>query len=217
MTMDFPRDWAEAVDVMQVVGLDRGITRSIGLRVRRYLFELARSIDAQTALDLGTCKGVSTATLALAVPGRIVTVDVEDANADDARWSHEDSAGRPRGLMKRLDRDGCLKVSHRVEFVTADAHAYLLTRADDEFDLIHLDAGHQEEPTYRQLVEAVRVARRVVLMDDVFPPEAAGERNYLEGPRRALERWTAEHPGARVVDPALDADGRSMYRAEVWP
>lgn len=181
--------WDNAHRIMKDAGVEDRLFRCISIGARRLLFEACR--DSENVLELGTYTGISALALALGAKGRVVTVDKEDVNADDAFWSRsgEGSAGRPCELMKRAG------VS--VRFVHSDSVAYMEELTPDCLDVVFIDSGHDVEkhPQGHVTLKELRLARRAlrpggcIILDDVFPhdiPIVAGG-FHVPGPWLALE------------------------------
>jgi predicted O-methyltransferase YrrM len=101
--------------------------------------------------ELGTGSGVGTAWMASAMPvdGRLVTVEIDDGQAESVRTLFAD--------------DG------RVEVVTGDAAAEVASRGP--FDLLFADSGIRDQAAFDRLLDLLNVGGRIV-MDDVTPGRA---------------------------------------------
>lgn len=193
----------EGLAVLKRVG-ELGVFRAMSVGTRQMLFQSARAIGARSVLDIGTYVGTSALAFALAVGegGRVVTVDIVDANAPDGYWK---IGGRPRSPAGLMEAAG---VADRVEFVTATGANYL-AGTDDRFDLICIDASKDSEEDYLTTGLALKRLNPGGLMffDDVFPegkPMKAGGYSAL-GPWLTLERLKREN-GAKVhqIDKTID-------------
>lgn len=168
--------WSSAEKLMQSLG-ERAVFRAMSIGTRRILFQAIRAMGARSVLDIGTYTGTSALAFALAVGpgGRVVTVDVVDANADDGYWSVDGRPQRPSELMVKAG------VSDWVEFVTADANDYLRS-TDERFDFICIDSAKSEDDTYEQLPLVMDRLNPggLVFMDDVFADGKPMPSGYYE-------------------------------------
>ncbi len=115
--------------------------------VGRFLAVLAAG--ANSIAELGTGTGIGTAWMASAMPagGRLVTVEIDEGQAESAR---------------RLFGPG-------VEVVTGDAAAEVASRGP--FDLIFADCGVRDDASFGRLIDLLNPGGRIV-MDNVTPVAA---------------------------------------------
>jgi predicted O-methyltransferase YrrM len=141
----------------------------------KLLHVLARAVQAQAILEVGTLAGYSTIWLARALTegGRVVTIERDPRAADVAR--------------SNLDRAG---VGERVEVVVGDARE-ALKDVEGPFDLVFIDADKRSNPDY--LDHALRLSRpgTLIVADNVVrggavadaatqDPDALGVRAFAE-------------------------------------
>lgn len=171
-TPELQRLWErDGLSVLRQVG-ELGVSRAMSVGTRQVLFQVVRAIGARSVLDIGTYVGTSALNFALAVGagGRVVTVDVVDANAPDGFWQRH---GRPRSPAELMAAAG---VAERVKFVTARGVDYLRS-TKERFGLICVDANTMdgadfaEGENYKTLrLSLDRLSPGgVMFFDDVFP------------------------------------------------
>jgi predicted O-methyltransferase YrrM len=117
--------------------------------VGRFLAVLAAG--TASIAELGTGTGVGTAWMVSALPpgGRLMTVEIDEAQAEVVR--------------------GLFAADQRVEVITGDAAAEVARRGP--FDLIFADCGIRDDASFGALVDLLRPGGRIV-MDDVTPVAA---------------------------------------------
>ncbi|MGQ0537183.1 MAG: O-methyltransferase [Methanobacteriota archaeon] len=126
---------------------------SITPEAGRTLQLVARMLDAERVLEVGTCLGYSAVWMArsLAVGGVLETIEVDGDRAREARrWFHE------AGLAQSVD------------VLEGEAARILPSLKDELYDLVFLDADKEGMPEY--LRHAKRLVRRggVIAADNVF-------------------------------------------------
>ena len=184
--------WQEALDTQRIVD-SLATFRAMSVGTRELLFKTVQATDAKSVLDIGTYVGTSALAFALAVGpgGKVVTVDIVDANAPDGYWAVD---GRPRSPRDMLAKAG---VADRVEFVTKSALEYLRATTDT-FDFVCIDGGKDFEEDYAAALLAMDKLNPGGLMffDDVFPtgqPMKPG--GYCtDGPWKVVEKLTKTYP-----------------------
>lgn len=185
-------EWGAAHNVFRAVDAVN-VFRAMSIGTRRILFQTLRAMNAKDVLDLGTYNGTSALCFALACThGRVVTVDVVDANAPDGYWAVDGLTHSPQQLM---DKAGV----KNVEFVTQDATAYLRSTADT-FDMICIDASKSEEDTYDQMPLAVARLNPggLIFMDDVFADGVPMPSGYYD-----VSHWNVLQRYHGVLNPVL--------------
>jgi predicted O-methyltransferase YrrM len=189
-------DWPAVERQLTEVGIsNRGGSNSGDSRAVYYL---VRYLRPQFILEIGTRLGATTARMALALQavtvggqGRLITVDIDDVNAD-AQWS---SANRysPRESIERLG------MGRYVSFVTRDSLNYL-ARVTEKFDLIFLDGSHDAWVVYQELPLALKALRPggFILLHDYYPMLRPlwEEAEPIAGPYLAIRRL--QHEGVPI-------------------
>lgn len=186
----------EGLPVFQACG-EVAVFRAMSIGTRQILFQTIRAMGARDVLDIGTYNGTSALNFALAVGlgGRVVTVDIVDANAPAGYWFVDKRPHSPRHLMEKA------RVADRVEFVTMDANAYLAS-TERLFDLICIDSAKSEEDTYEQLALVVSRLKPngIIFMDDVFADGKPMPSGYYEAAHwNVLTRYANEGAPIRAT------------------
>lgn len=144
-----------------------------------FLNILAKSIGAKRILELGTFAGYSTIWLARALPegGKVITLELQDVNADLSQRNFDDA-----GLADRIEiRRGPAEKSLNI----------LINDGVKPFDFIFLDADKIRYPTYLDqilmlsrpgtLIIADNVIRNGRILDDSGKdPSIRGVRTFLD-------------------------------------
>ena len=144
-----------------------------------FLNILAKSVGARRILELGTCAGYSTIWLARALPegGKVITLELQDVNADLSQRNFDDA-----GLADRIEiRRGPAEKSLNI----------LINDGVKPFDFIFLDADKIRYPTYLDqilmlsrpgtLIIADNVIRNGRILDDSGKdPSIRGVRTFLD-------------------------------------
>lgn len=194
-TSELKEEWQQALEVFTRLD-ELDIPCAMGIGTRRILFQTIRAMGATEILDIGTFTGISALTFALAVGerGRVTTVDIRDANAEDGHWS---LVGRPRSPAELLSQAG---VSGRVEFVTQDSAEYLRSTTKT-FDFISIDGWHEDFAVYSDIELAMARLKQngMIFLDDVQTPgyEPPPGFDVIMGPWQAIEQHILE--GAPLV------------------
>jgi predicted O-methyltransferase YrrM len=166
--------------------------------VGRFLYAVARGMQARRVLEVGTATGYSALWLARALPadGRVVTIDVDAERIAQARafWTQ---AG----------------VSERVETVCGPALAMLPTLRGP-FDLLFLDALKEEYQGYLDAALPLLRPGALVLVDNVLwkGKVARGEHDEETDALRAFNAATLSNPALTgVVLPLGDGVLYAVY------
>lgn len=144
-----------------------------------FLNILAKSVGAKRILELGTFAGYSTIWLARALPegGKVITLELQDVNADLSQRNFDDA-----GLAGRIEiRRGPAEKSLNI----------LINDGAKPFDFIFLDADKIRYPTYLDqilmlsrpgtLIIADNVIRNGRILDDSGKdPSIRGVRTFLD-------------------------------------
>jgi predicted O-methyltransferase YrrM len=166
-------------------------------------------------LDIGTYCGSSAATFAQAVGegGRVVSVDIRDANGPNAYWSRVPGCRPPREALASVG------LADRVEFVKSKSDRFMLN-TQERFDFISIDGWHEAFAVYTDILLALNLLKPegLIFLDDVqrpgkpIPPKV----NKIPGPYKALEwhqnrgtpflvQYTEEAPSAFLLAVPADA------------
>ncbi|MGH3266157.1 MAG: O-methyltransferase [Trebonia sp.] len=123
-----------------------------GVSEARLLEALVVSSGAMRVLEIGTFTGVGALSLAAALPsgGRVITLEINQANAAAARRHIEASA-----------------YADRIELIVGDAKD-TLQRLDGPFDLVWIDAWKADYPAYYDLVVGKLAATGLIAADNLF-------------------------------------------------
>ena len=128
------------------------------------LYSITRFMSPARMLEIGTGPGNSASAFAQALVdcgkgGTLTSVDAwvgpPGRNADEARARHE-AMGIPPGT---------------VEFVSAPSQSYLPKLAGGSIDIVFVDGNHHFAAALADIREAVRIARRLVVVHDVDQKE----------------------------------------------
>jgi predicted O-methyltransferase YrrM len=197
----------------QVVGdLGMDVPCAMGWAQRRMLYQVVRAMGAKTVLDIGTYCGSSAATFAQAVGegGRVVSVDIRDANSPNAYWS------RVPGCRPPIEALESVGLADRVRFVKARSDEFM-SKTSERFDFISIDGWHEAFAVYTDVLLALNLLNPdgLIFMDDVqrpgqpIPPGV----NKIPGPHKALVwhenretpfrvHFTEEAPAAFLLAPS---------------
>lgn len=182
--------WQEVLKQIVVAG-EFSVPCAMGIDTRAMLFKIVRAMEARSVLDIGTYVGTSAFAYALACGtyGNVTTVDLHDANAPDGHWARAGRACPPRRMLTDAG------VAERVDFVTMDSRDFL-RHTTRKYDFISIDGWHEDFCVYEEIKLALQVLspRGLIFLDDVHPvgfvpPEG---RDYIDGPRAALDQHLAE-------------------------
>lgn len=129
---------------------------------RLFLYSLVRLYKPDKIIEIGVSEGCSTCALAMALRdnGKGTMVSVDD-------WSrrHGGKASDARPATRRLIANG---ISDQVvEFVTADSQDFLKAQPNESADIVWIDADHDYEAAKADIFQAVRIAKRLVIVHDV--------------------------------------------------
>lgn len=161
---------------------------------------LAQIAGARRVLEFGTLAGYSTIWLARAVgpEGRVVTLELEEANARVARASFERA-----GLTDRIDvlvGPAALSAQHLIDAET------------EPFDLVFIDADKPSNPAYLDAALQLTTRGAVIVIDNVVRngevARAESDDPRVEGVR-AVARRIAD-------DPVLDATAIQTVGVKGW-
>ena len=143
----------------------------VGPMVGRFLYQLARFVDAVRVFEMGSAIGYSTIWFARALKpgGKVYYTD-----------GSQDNAARAREYIKRTG------VTDRVEILVGNA-LELIDRVEGEFDIVFNDVDKCDYPTvYRKAADRVRIGG-LLLSDNVLwsgrVADAAVTDEYTEGVR----------------------------------
>lgn len=191
----FGQEWPEVERVMAAVALDdpRG---GVNKGDRRLIYQLARTLNAKSVLEVGTHVGASTLMLALAMKrngGKLTTVDIADVNAPDAYWRKFGCRQNPADTLRMANVSADFKQMDSVEWLKTDTSNY---------DLIFLDGLHEAQQLYRELPYALQRLNPggLILLHDVFPDlQPLWDDGRVEnGPWLALDRYRHEAAPVKV-------------------
>lgn len=161
---------------------------------------LAQMVGARRVLEFGTLAGYSTIWLARAVgeSGQVVTLEIEERNADVAR--------------SNLEREG---LTQRVEVLVGpaiDSAASIIEAGTDPFDLVFIDADKSSNPNYLRAAMELTRPGSVIVIDNVVRDGAVVEADSPD-PRvqgvREVVRLVAD-------DPRLDATALQTVGIKGW-
>ena len=140
-----------------------------------FLYGLVRMAKPKSILEIGVSRGHMTAWLALALAhngngGALTSLD---------NWSraHGGEATSPLWAQKRLDDN---RLGGRVNFVSSSSLDYLRAQPTESFDFVWVDGDHSYEGAKADIVEAMRVASKLVGVHDT--------NQQYSGPRKAAEQ-----------------------------
>ncbi len=144
-----------------------------------FLNILAKSVGARRILELGTFAGYSTIWLARALPegGKVITLELQDVNADLSQRNFDDA-----GLADRIEiRRGPAEKSLNI----------LINDGVKPFDFIFLDADKIRYPTYLDQILMLSRSGTLIIADNVIrngrilddsgkDPSIRGVRTFLD-------------------------------------
>ncbi|MBL8132139.1 MAG: O-methyltransferase [Anaerolineae bacterium] len=165
----------------------------------KFLWMLARLLNAGRILEIGTLGGYSTVWLAraLAPGGRLITLEVDARHADTARENMKQA-----GLVDRVD------------VRTGSAHDLLPaleTEGGAPFDLVFIDADKASTAVY--LDWSLRLTRPggLIIIDNVVRQgrviDGQIDDTSVQGIRRAMDRLAAEPRLSATVLQTVDGKG----------
>lgn len=195
-TRELAQEWAAHAFPVIASCSSVDVPCAIPIGVRRMLFQIIRSMNARTVLDIGTYVGTSALAFALAVgdAGHVVTVDSNDVNSKRSYWSSVNRMLSPEAMLHQAG------VGHRVSFVTEDSLAYMRS-TERKFDFISIDGWHDEDHVYEEIVAAISLLNYggLVFMDDIQTRHPPPGLDRIKGPWRALRRHLSEGLPVEVV------------------
>ncbi len=167
---------------------------------QRALFYLARAVNANSILEIGTHIGCSTIHLALGLnkdTGRLVTVDIRDVNDPISQpWEKHNSQDSPKKLLEYVKRKDI------VEFITADSLCFL-PECRERFDFIFLDGEHSPTVVYQEIQSAIKLLNPggLILLHDYFPDNKPlwPDGSVVSGPYLAVERLIKENSDIGIL------------------
>jgi len=130
-----------------------------------FLYTMVRLYKPETVVEVGVSQGKSALAIAMAlrdnhqkdkVPGRLKAVD-------DWSRAHGGKAGSKKPAFELLRKDD---VARYVDFISSDSQAFLRGLGTHSIDMIHVDADHSLEMAYADTFEAMRAAKKLVLVHD---------------------------------------------------
>ena len=210
-TPELRAEWKAVLDRLEAVR-ETGVPHAMGLATRSVLVRVIRAMGAKSVLDVGTSTGTSALAFALAVGegGRVVSLDIRDANAPDAKWKQRNRPHSPERLMRAAG------VADRVTFLTVDSRHYLRSTTDT-FDFISLDGGHRESVVFDEIPLALARLNPggLVFLDDMHPPGFIPNEgcDFIPGPWRAAQRWLQRTPELALVHPVDNLPIAFMVKA----
>lgn len=160
---DYEKRSADDLERMKKVGFENMLAirdemlLPVGPEAGAFLDHLARGLNAQRILELGTSYGYSTLWLAQAAAhtgGKVFTIDIAKPKQDYAR--------------QQLERAG---LAQHVDFLTGDALA-LLDTVEGPFDLVLLDLWKEAYvPAFDRLAPKLAPGGTIVADNILFPAE----------------------------------------------
>ncbi|MAP95487.1 MAG: methyltransferase [Ponticaulis sp.] len=165
-----------------------------------FLQIIAQSIGAKRILELGTLAGYSTIWLArgLAEGGKVVTLELQDVNADIAEQNFEAAA-----------------ITHLIDIKRGDAHKTLNIMINDgvaPFDLVFMDNDKLNYPTYLEQVLHLSRPGTLIIADNVVRDgkitNADSTDPSIKGVRRFFDALK-DHP--RLTMTSLQTVGAKGY------
>jgi predicted O-methyltransferase YrrM len=152
----------------------------------KFIYLLAKMINAKRVLEIGTLGGYSTIWLARALPpdGRLITLEVEEKHAEIA--------------TANIERAGFASQVEIILGPAVDTLPGVVAGADEPFDLVFLDADKVNYSTY--FIEIMKRVRSgsLILADNVI----------REGTVLAPQHHDPSAGAARAVNAMLAADER---------
>jgi predicted O-methyltransferase YrrM len=176
---------------------------SVNPAEQRTLYILARMLNSQSVLEVGTNMGGSTAYLTAALrentknggSARLVTLDVVDQNGPQGVAKHQGQA-TPREIVEKMGGGDW------VRFVVEPSLSYLVRR-EEQFDFIFLDGDHTAPYVYKELPAALRVlnAGGAIILHDYFPEGKPiySDQKIIAGPWLAAQRLEQECNNLHVI------------------
>lgn len=173
---------------------------------RRALFYLISYFKPLSILEIGTHIGASTLNMAAAMAktaaedgtkGQLTTLDIRDVNDQSLKpWLAYGTTQSPSEMVQNLD------LADFVRFIQGSSVDYL-KNAPQKFDFIFLDGDHSAQAVYQEVPLALNLLNPngIILLHDYYPNgQSLWSNNYLiDGPYRAIERFTAEGADLIVV------------------
>jgi caffeoyl-CoA O-methyltransferase len=193
-TTPFPA-WMDELHAQAVEELPSASMLS-GPVVGRLLETLVASVQARLVVEVGTYAGYSALAMAAGLPpgGRVVTLEIDDANADFAQRAFDAS---PHGDRIELRRGPALAA---------------LAQLDGPYDLVFIDADKLGYPDYYEAALAKLSPHGLIVADNtlrdgrVLAPSDEGDRTMAE----LNARWAADD---RVIATQLTVrDGVTLIR-----
>ncbi len=146
---------------------ERGVTSQ---EEKMMLYSIVRFLKPKRMIEIGVSGGHLTLWLAAAIHnnwrqekdcihkkcGKLISVD---------NWSRHSGgkAGSADPAKRRLKHNG---LHHVVDFITSDSLIFLRKLKDNCVDFVWIDGGHEFEEARTDLIEALRVAKSVVMVHD---------------------------------------------------
>jgi len=127
------------------------------------LYSLCTLLRPAKVIEIGTCAGHSTVWLALAVQqcgGHLISVD-------NYSRTHGGITDNPEVARQRLKDSGLLDV---VTFITSDSIPFMKQQPDNSADIVWVDGSHDYKGALGDIIEALRVASKLIIVHDVCHP-----------------------------------------------
>lgn len=197
--------WEEIVRIGNLTKLRRdpdGTFRPVNYESGLLLYALVARHRPQRILEIGTGRGFASLCMARALvdgglPGRIVTLDVLDADLA-VDWAIDDGRGPRVERRSRKETWAAFfppAVVERIEQRQGDSRTALPRLEAEGFrpDFVYVDADHTYSAVAHDFFSCLRLAERPfrILLDDYTP------RSHLYGVRRLVDR---------LVAPVFDAE-----------
>lgn len=125
-----------------------------------FLYSLVRLYKPTRLIEIGVSEGGSTCVFAMALRdnGRGQMVSVDNWSRTHGGKSSDAGPAKRRLVAADLER--------HVKFVTSDSQDFLRAQASGSADIVYVDADHSYEMAKADTLEALRIARRLVIVHD---------------------------------------------------
>ena len=177
-------------------------TGGVNIGDQRAIYQMIRSLNPKSVLEVGTHIGCSTVHIFKALSDNnsdfaFSTVDIRDVNDERKKpWQTFKSTYSPRQMIKMLNDQ------KTVNFVVGSSSEFL-AKTSQTFDFIFLDGDHTASTVYKEIPLALKKLNKggFILLHDYYPngEHIFKENSVVPGPYFGSQRLIDENHNFEVV------------------